>query len=527
MSTDNTQNSKSDFSLYGCLVFINVTVSLFSFIFLGILHNLMNFTMKESYACNRLHGNIFSTFAEQQGLCLSNATLWIFLISLVTIFISFIFYFRNEKKYRHLFLMLATGLNVTAGLYYVLMYLFWADCKFGGKTGEFIFYCVLMVIGIASLIWGIFIHKTKEECRTKKWIPIVLSVILVIPVFFCMAYPFITLKTEKAEIDALRQTIAAQDMNYDAEIGYQIGNYVNRNAVYVEDKLYLTKYNTDTETDEILSVDKSGNMEVFWTAPNEIKNISDQLYYHDGYLYILVNKKETDSNNCDMALRISIADGKEETLLESEDNYIYFGIHNGLLLICFSDKETKSESIYAYDLSSPITEENGCLYDYELSYMVLDRPIFTNYYVYGNREHHYFGSYNNPYMSMENIIYKSNDNGYNNSGSLYWATSGIESEDGDVIDPDEVIAYNIFDSKVYYIKYPADYSGNEPYEVYSYEPSNEEKVLIGTIPVGSFRNCYNMSMAEDFVIFYGEEQDTETDTAYLMWLDDGSYEKLW
>ena len=72
---------------------------------------------------------------------------------------------------------------------------------------------------------------------------------LIIPVFLCMAYPYFTLKTEKAELDILQQGIAAQDMNYDEKIGYQIGNYVNQNAIYIEDKLYIVKHNDNTKTD--------------------------------------------------------------------------------------------------------------------------------------------------------------------------------------------------------------------------------------------------------------------------------------
>lgn len=95
--------------------------------------------------------------------------------------------------------------------------------------------------------------------------------------------------------------------------------------------------------------------------------------------------------------------------------------------------------------------------------------------------------------------------------------------DGTAID-DKVLQLNIFDNAIYYIKFGADY---EDYEVYTCDLSGEEKTLIGTIPTEIISDLYNFSVAEDFVVIYGEDKETEERTAYLMWLDDGSCKKLW
>ncbi len=508
-----TENEETDFTFADILAFINVVAELFCIMFLGTLHRLMNFTVKDSSIVNQLHEYIFSRFAEKQSICIANATLWIFVAGLVAMIASFIFSNKNEHKLKRLFLMLSTGLNLIAGIYYLLAHLLWTNSEYTGTIGGFIFYCVLLAIGVAGLIWGLFFHKSKEAPRMKKWIPITLAGVLALATCVCIAYPFITLDAERREVNALRQTIANQQTGYCEEIGYQIGNYANGNALYLDGKLYLTRYNPEIDADEILSIDQNGNMEVFWTATAGMKDIYNCLYHYDNYIYAV--EYIVDSYRL---LRISIVDKTAETLLE--DDYLsYFGIRDNLLLIKMWDEETKMYYICAYDISKPITSESGYIYDYNMWRSILDWPYFVNHYLYGNTSYHSYGSDKYPGMCIGDDFYGI-FNRIGVGGPVYLQTPDIEFENSTVID-DMALQLNIFDNAIYYIN---DY---KTYEVYTCDLSGAEKTLIGTMPEVLFTDLYNLSVAEDFVVIYGEDRETEADTAYLMWLDDGSYEKLW
>lgn len=511
-----TENEETDFTFFSFLAFANVTAELFCIMFLGTLHRLMNFTVKDSSIVDQLHEFFFSRFAEKQSICIANATLWIFVAGLVAMLASFIFNHKNQKKLEHLSLMISTGLNLTAGIYYLLAHLLWTNSKYTGSIGGFVFYCVLIAIGVVGLIWGLFFHKIKEAPHMKKWIPITFVSVLVLVTCVCIGYPFITLNAERREVNALRQTIANQQTGYCEEVSYQIGNYANGNALYLDGKLYLTKHNPEIDADEILSIDQSGNVEVFWTAPKETKDILSCLYSYDGYIYALAYSPDTDQ-----LLRISAADKTVESLLEGE-RYSYFGIRDNLLLIKRWDKETSIQYIDAYDLSKPVTEENGYVYDYNTWLSILDWPYFVNYYLYGNTSYHSYGSDRYPGMCVGNNIYR-NLSRLGIGDTLCIQTPETDFNDGTPID-DEVLELNIFDNIIYYIKFSDDYGD---YEVYTCDLSGEEKTLIGTIPIYILSDLYNFSVAKDFVIIYGEDIETEERTAYLMWLDDGSYEKLW
>ncbi|MBQ7765451.1 MAG: hypothetical protein IJ397_01255 [Lachnospiraceae bacterium] len=513
-----TETEKPDFTFAAILAFINVTAELFCIMFLGTLHRLMDFTVKDCSNVNELHGYIFSTFAGKQGVCISNATLWIFVAGLVAMIISFTFSRKNEHKLKHLFLMLSTGLNVVAGSYYLLANLLWTNSEYTGTLAGFIFYCILLATGIAGLIWGLFFHKIKEAPHMDKWIPMTLASVLVLATCVCIAYPFITLNAERREVNALRETIANQQIGYDEEIGYQIGNYANANALYLDGKLYLTKYNPEIDAEEILSIDRNGNMEVFQIAPEEAKDFSSCLYHYDGYIYVLAH--DTDSPNCQV-LRISVADKTAETLLEGE-RHPYFGIRNNLLLIKGFDEETETHYIDAYDLSKPVTEENRYVYDYGTQTHVLDWEYFVNYYVYGNTLYRDYGSNQSAGMCVGDNFYGA----YNHvgiDGVVYLQTPDTVFENSTVLD-NRALQINIFDQALYYVRLADD---NETYEMYTCGLSGEEKTLIGTMPRELFTDCYNLSVAEEFVIIYGNDRETETNSTYLMWLDDGSYEKLW
>ena len=108
-------------------------------------------------------------------------------------------------------------------------------------------------------------------------------------------------------------------------------------------------------------------------------------------------------------------------------------------------------------------------------------------------------------------------------GTLCIQTPETDYNDGTPID-DMVLELNIFDNIIYYIKFSDDY---ETYEVYTCNLSGEEKTLIGTIPTEIISDLYNFSVAEEFVVIYGEDRETEERIAYMMWLDDGRCKKLW
>lgn len=507
-----TDNKETDFTFADILAIINVAAELICILLLVTNHYLMDFTVKDSSIVNQLHGYFFSQFAGKQSICIANATLWIFVAGLVAIIISFTFSRKKEHKLKHLFLMLSTGLNLIAGIYYLLAHLLWTNSEYTGTLAGLIFYCVLLAVGIACLIWGLFFHKSKDAPRIKKWIPITFTSVLVLVTCVCIAYPFITLNAERSEVNALRETIANQQTGYDEEIGYQIGNYANGNALYLDGKLYLTKYNPEIDAEEILSIDQNGNIEVFWTG---MKHICTYLYHYDGYLYASGYTTEAGQ-----LLRISITDKTVETILEGE-LYSYFGIRDDLLLIKMTDRETVTSYIIAYDLSKPVTKESGYVYDYNIRRTVLDWPYFVNYYLYGNTSYHHYGSDRYPGMCVDDNFYGIYDQIA--AGDIVYLQTPKTDFDSTAID-DWALQLNVFDNTLYYIKFGDD---NETYEVYTCNLSREEKTLIGTMPRELFTDCYNLSVAEDFVIIYGNDRETETNSTYLMWLDDGSYEKLW
>ena len=81
--------------------------------------------------------------------------------------------------------------------------------------------------------------------------------------------------------------------------------------------------------------------------------------------------------------------------------------------------------------------------------------------------------------------------------------------------------YNIFDDEIFYIK------GEDTFEAWRCDSGGENKEMIGTLPYGKYDSCYNLYMAEEYMVVYIEDRETKIDSTFLMWLDDGSYEKLW
>lgn len=93
-------------------------------------------------------------------------------------------------------------------------------------------YIVLLILGIAVLVWGLFIHKNDGEILIKKWIPLLIGNCIVIAIGISTALPFIKLNEERQSVNEIRHLLENQQDSYDEEIGYQISNYCNGNAVY-------------------------------------------------------------------------------------------------------------------------------------------------------------------------------------------------------------------------------------------------------------------------------------------------------
>jgi len=127
----------------------------------------------------------------------------------------------------------------------------------------------------------------------------------------------------------------------------------------------------------------------------------------------------------------------------------------------------------------------------------------------------WFGDSDSPYASIENSVY------YIDDGFLQKDTYIRNESDTEITIDSYVWKYNIFDGKIFYIK------GEDTFEAWACDPNGENKEMIGTLPYGKYDSCYNLYMAEDYMVIYIEDRETKIDSAYLMWLDDGSYEKLW
>jgi len=132
-----TDNKETDFTFADILAIIKVAAELICILLLGTNHYLMDFTVKDSSIVNQLHGYFFSQFAGKQSVCIANATLWIFVAGLMAMIASFIFNHKNQKKLEHLSLMLSTGLNLTAGIYYLLAHLLWTNSEFKHRKQTF------------------------------------------------------------------------------------------------------------------------------------------------------------------------------------------------------------------------------------------------------------------------------------------------------------------------------------------------------------------------------------------------------
>lgn len=346
---------------------------------------------------------------------------------------------------------------------------------------------------------------------------------MAIAIVISMATPFYMLNEEHKSVNEIRQLVENQPEGYDENIGYQISNYCNGGAVYAEGVLYINRYNNTAESDEIWSIDEQGKLELFWSNPGAKTQIAVGLYHHDGYLYAHVREKEIPEK----IIRISTTDKSTETLLESENplEISYHGIKGDQLLLRWCDEDYNID-IYSYSLNGPISKEEGTLYDTGIDNAYTNQT-FVNRYLYNNQSDFTlsFGSNEWPYASIEDSVYTINYYGgdTNYCGSLIKETHVYNAEEPiqETGIDSYVWRYNIFDGKIFYIK------GEDTFEAWCCDPDGENKELIGTLPYNKYDSCYQLYMSEDYMVVYIEDRKTEAYSAYLMWLDDGSYEKLW
>ena len=504
------------------LCYFNIAVSCLAIFHLFALQHLLDFGMKENIMVDAMHNGIFSDLAIKEDYYISCATMAIFLTGLVALFFYWLFKRIKKEATAFGFLMAATAIHTVAGFYYLLVEFLWINRIYIGNAFVIILYIALLLLGIAVCVWGIFFNKNKGEGRTKKWIPILIDSAIAIVIVISMATPFYVLNEEHKSVNELRQLVENQPDGYDENIGYQISNYCHGGAVYADDKLYINRYNTATESSEIWSIDKDGNLTMLWNNPLQKTHFSVGLYYYDGHLYAKASE-----NGITKLIRISVSDGSTEVLYEcdSSTDIHNFGIKDDQILLAWCDEDFNIE-IYSYPVNGSISREEGALYDSGI-YNTYTNQTFVNRYLYNNQSDFTlsFGSNEWPYASIEdsvyNIVYYGGDTNF--CGSLVKETLVYNSEEPiqkTAIDSN-VWCYNIYDGEIFYIK------GEDTFEAWRCDPDGENKELIGTLPYGKYDSCYNLYMAEEYMVVYITDRQADEDSAYLMWLDDGSYEKLW
>lgn len=505
------------------ICYANIAVSCLAIFFLFAFQHLLDFGMKENIMVDALHNGIFSGLAIKEDYYISRATMVIFLTGLVALGFYWLFNRIKKEATAYGFLMAATAIHTIAGIYYLAVKFLWINRQFTDSAFVIIFYIVLLLLGIAVCVWGTFFYKKKGEGRTGKWIPVLIDSAMAIVIVISMVTPFYMLEEEHNSVNEVRRLIENQPEGYDENIGYQISNYCHGGAVYAEGTLYIHKYNNATESSEIWSIDEQGNLTMLWNNPLQKTNLPVGLYYYDEHLYTRASEK----GGVTKLIRISVSDGSTEVLYEC-DSFLdihNFGIKGDQLLLAWCDEDFNID-IYSYSVNSPISKEDGALYDAGI-YSTYTNQTFINRYLYNNQSDFTlsFGSNEWPYASMEDSVYTVNYYGgdTNFCGSLVKETHVYNSEEPiqETGIDSYVWRYNIFDGKIFYIK------GEDTFEAWCCDPDGEYKELIGTLPYSEYDSCYQLYMGEDYMVVYIEDRETKVDSAYLMWLDDGSYEKLW
>ncbi len=505
------------------ICYFNIAVSCLAIFHLFALQHLVDFAMKENIMVDAMHNGIFSDLAIKEDYYISCATITIFITGLVALFFYWLFNRIKKEATAFGFLMAATAIHTIAGIYYLAVTFLWINRRFADSAFVIFLYTVLLLLGIAVCVWGFFFYKNKGEGRTKKWIPILIYSAMAIVIAISMATPFYVLNEEHKSVNEVRQLVENQPDGYDENIGYQISNYCNGGgAVYADGNLYIEKYNTTTKSAEIWCIDEQGDLELFWNNSGVKTQISVGLYHHDGYLYARVRDNETPGK----IIRISTTDKSTETLLESENTFeiSYHGIKDNQLLVGWRGENF--DEIYSYPLDGAFSKDNGILYDAGI-YNLYSLQTYTNRYLYNNQSDFTlsFGSNEWPYASIEDSVYTINYYGgdTNYCGSLIKETHVYNAEEP--IQKTEIDScvwrYNIFDGKIFYIK------GEDSFEAWVCDPDGKNKEFIGTLPYHQSDSCYQIYMTEDYMVVYIEDRETDVYSAYLMWLDDGSYERLW
>ena len=505
------------------ICYFNIAVSCLAILHLFALQHLVDFAMKENIMVDAMHNGIFSDLAIKEDYSISCATMVIFITGLVALFFYWLFNRIKKEATAFGFLMTATGIHTIAGIYYLAVTFLWINRQFADSAFVIILYIVLLLLGIAVCVWGIFFYKNKGEGRTKKWIPILIYSVMAIVIVISMATPFYVLNEEHKSVNEVRQLVENQPDGYDENIGYQISNYCHGGGVYAEGTLYIHKYNSETGSSEIWSIDEQGNLSMLWNNPLQKTNFSVGIYYYDEHLYARVKEKD----GAKKLIRISVSDGSTEVLYEY-DNFMdihSFGIKDDQFLLAWCDEDFNID-IYSYPVNGPISKEDGTLYDTGI-YNTYTNQTFVNRYLYNNQSAFMlsFGSNEWPYASIEdsvyNIVYYGGDTNY--CGSLIKETLVYNAEEPiqETSIDSYVWRYNIFDDEIFYIK------GEDTFEAWRCDPDGENKELIGTLPYSKYDSCYNLYMAEEYMVVYIKDRETKIDSAYLMWLDDGSCEKLW
>lgn len=515
---------KKAMSINELVCFINHIISL---ILLTILligpENVADFSIKESYLDNVLHDYMFGEFAQKVDRCVADALIVMVVVAIVATCLSRFYKNMNEHLLAHRFLVAGVGTNTLVMPAYLLIDLYLGNRQVTAAGWIVACFVIATFLGLAFVIWGIFVHKIVNEIYVNKTIYRVISVGMVIAVVGSVAYPFITLGAEYQSLKPQRKLIQNRPEGYNEEVGYQIGNYCNGNALYLDGKLYLVRDIHDKDpiktTDQIWTVDKEGNYELFWSG-SEDTDIQWNLYHYDGYLYTSIQVRNTE--NPYRLIKISLADGSTETLLEPEDHMYYWVIVENQLLYGIYEKDHTC-TIYSYDLTKPITPENAVLYDSQINFTVLDRLVLINRYLYNDASEFMwnFGRNGSTRESYEGYVYGV-EHWYwpTIRGTLYQYYAEGNTIGKSAIDED-VMQFGIFDGKMYYIKI-----AETDFEIWCCDTDGQNKSLIGTLPYDENSYCSNISMAEGFTVIRMNNSESKETTFYMMQLDSGEFEIL-
>lgn len=319
------------------------------------------------------------------------------------------------------------------------------------------------------------------------------------------------------------------------EIEYQVGNYVN-GGLYVNGCTYLLTDNSlygyydetgewVSQPDEVIyKVDNQGNHEEFYVFDDlKFPNNKPWMYYYDGWLYFDAIDLDPKSTKPGHIFRIS-EDGKEfEDMLESA-NTILFGIRddyliyaNEFIVYCKDLKDLKDgifSGMKKID-NHVLTRDLYCCFFQSWIYNCKNISLIE--YEYDKNKRQYYDG--NTYTILKNIEY-TGDTAYEKRKLIRRVYNKVkihtkEYQTGEVTDEElhsDVLCFNIFDDKLYYVVFAEDKN-----ELWCSDMDGSNAQLLYQTEFDTKLYCKNIIVSEHNIICdFGPGTDSAITDRYII-----------